>query len=159
MSNFKEWLTEQAGQQSDVVDRQKRIQEWIDAVTDLLDRLKNWLAEDDSKNLLTIRQNLIAKREEGLGSYTIPSMQIALFDRMVEIVPLARNVAGGIGKQRDPDFRAEGRVDMTNGGEKHMLYHVASPTGKKWVIIDERRYAIQEFDKERFEAALQDLLS
>jgi hypothetical protein len=159
METFKEWLAEQAERKSDVADRQERIKQWIESVTALFSQIETWLDEDGANTVLRTQQNVLRKREEGLGMYEVPQLNILLFDRLVEIVPAARNVGGGLGTRSNPGFRPEGRVDMTNGAEKYMLYHVGTSTGKKWVVVDDAKYTIRDLDKETFEAALQDLLS
>lgn len=159
MTNFKEWLAEQAVRQSNGVDRQARIKEWIQSVTDLLNQIEVWIREDDSNRVLTLQSFHSQRREVGLGIYSIPLLQIALFDQIVEVVPLSRNVAGGVVNRNGTELRTEGRVDLSNGAEKYMMYHVRDSNGLKWVIVDDKRYETGELTKERFQAALQDLFS
>ena len=78
---------------------------------------------------------------------------------LVDVVPVARNVVGGIGGRGGNGFRSEGRVDMTNGADKYMLYRTVTPSEKKWVIVGEEDASPRDLNKETFEAALQDLLS
>lgn len=159
MVDFKEWLAQQGARKHDAAGRQKRIHEWTEAIVGLLDQMQAWLSEDDASKVLHIQRGQERKVELGIGTYSAQTMTIALFDRLVEIVPLASTVVGAIGRKGDLGFRAEGRVDMSNGVEKYMLYHVVTPDGKKWFIVDDRDYEVRELTKPAFEAALQDLLS
>jgi hypothetical protein len=157
--SFKEWLAEQAKRGESVEQRQRLIEDWKDAVGALLAQLVAWLAEEDAQNILTVETGKVPKEEEGLGAYDVAALRINLATKFVEVIPQGRNVVGAIGRSGDLGLRAEGRVDMRNRMRKYMLFRVASAEGKKWVIVDDDRYAIEELTKETFVTALQDLLS
>jgi hypothetical protein len=160
MPTFKDWLAQQAAKELSADQRSKLISEWTGAVGDLFNQIMRWLAEDDSSGVLTVETGKVQKVEEGLGAYDVATMRISLAARaVVDLVPLARNVVGGIVKRGDLGLRVEGRVDMTNGAEKYLLYRAVTPSGKKWVIVDDDDYSVKDLDKDAFEAALQDLLS
>jgi hypothetical protein len=157
--SFREWLAKQAEQEGSVDQRRQMIEDWKDAVAQLGAQVIRWLAEEDVQGVLTVQTGMTQKEEEGLGPYDIAALRIYLASRFVDLVPVGRNVVGGIGPQGDLGFRAEGRVDMQSRTQKYMLYHVASGDGKRWVIVDDDVYAIRDLDKATFIAALQDLLS
>ena len=85
-----------------------------------------WLSEVEEAKVLRIESGLVHKDEEGLGSYDVAAMRIVLGTRFVELIPIGRNVVGGIGDRGDLGFRAEGRVDMRNSWHKYMLYRINS---------------------------------
>lgn len=159
MIGFKEWLVEQAVQEGSIAERRKLIEQWTDSVANLFAKIIAWLDEDDTRKVLTVQAGKIQRREEELGVYDVATMRISLSAKAVDLIPLAKNVVAGMGKRGELGFRAEGRVDMTNGAEKYMLYRVVTSEGEKWVLVDDDKYSVKDLTKETFEAALQDLLS
>ena len=156
---FKEWLAEQAVVEGSVEQRRRIIEDWKDAVAHLFAQAVRWLAEEDTQQVLTVETGTIHKEEEGLEPYDIAALRINLSARFVEMIPLGRNVVGGIGSKGDLGLRAEGRVDIRNRARKYMLYRVATPDGTRWVVVDDEDYVVQDLTKETFLAALQELLS
>jgi hypothetical protein len=65
---------------------------------------------------------------------------------------------GVVGPQGDVGIRAEGRVDITDGIRRHILYRTLKDAQEKWYALDER-YQAAPLDRTRFEEILQDLLS
>jgi hypothetical protein len=54
---------------------------------------------------------------------------------------------------------AEGRIDITNGSYKYLLYRkLNDANNEQWLVQDERA-VLRPLDREQFEAILQDLLS
>ena len=54
--------------------------------------------------------------------------------------------------------RAYGRVDMTNGLSKFMLFRVEKEPEDRWNIIEQDSYQMRPFDRASFEETLQSLL-
>lgn len=138
-------------------------EEWIEAVEALAERLKDWL-EDSDKNtkVLTVSTETVTRAEEELGTYEVPELLITLDSRQVRVTPLARNVVarvviGGV------STRPFGRVDITNGARKYILYKLVSD---RWILVDpdlpatrDSDYSsVREFDRSAFESVLQELL-
>ena len=159
MGSFKEWLAAQAAVEAGDDNRRRLVEEWKEDIIGLFVQVINWLAEDDNSQVLKLERGLIKKDEEGLGSYEVAAMRITLGSRFVELVPLGRNVVGGIGSRGDLGFRSEGRVDMRSSSQKYMLYRIVSEGGRSWVIVDDTDYQVKTLTKGNFEAALQDLFS
>jgi hypothetical protein len=155
---FKEWLAEQAEREAGAEQRRRIVEEWKDAVSQLFAQIIRWLADEDARQVLTVETGTTHKDEEGLGPYDVSAMRINLASRFVELIPLGRNVVGGVGKRGDLGLRAEGRVDMRNRTRKYALYRVADQDAKRWVLVDEDD-SIGGLTKEAFLSALQDLLS
>lgn len=158
MPDFKEWLSQQAAQRGNAAQRQV-VEEWTGAVADLFAQIVRWLAEADPDQVLTITFGMVKKAEEGLGVYEAQTLRIALPARHVDLIPLARKVVGGVVRRGAPELQVEGRVDMTNGAEKYLLYRAVTPSGKKWLLVDDLEHIVRDLSKETFEVALQDLLS
>jgi hypothetical protein len=157
MTTFQDFLEKQAQRQGQKA-RAARRQEWIAAVDRLVGQLRMWLAESDPKHLLNVVQFEIERAEPDLGSYNISSLKIGLGDNAVEVTPVGRDAVGIVGAHSDNGVRAEGRVDITDGARKFILYRTLSGGEERWHALDERFHA-EPFDKHRLECILQDLLS
>jgi hypothetical protein len=98
-------------------------------------------------------------RDAGIGTYDAPFVLIELGAREVSIKPIARFVAGpssSTGAIRI--LRAFGRVDMTNGLEKYLIFRTEKELDGPWIIIEEDGYRSQPFNRDTFESAFQRLL-
>jgi DNA/RNA-binding domain of Phe-tRNA-synthetase-like protein len=54
--------------------------------------------------------------------------------------------------------RAFGRVDLTDGGEKFMIFRSRKDPEDEWMIVEDRGYVVRKFDRRSFEDAMQSLL-
>jgi hypothetical protein len=144
----------------DEMQRRRARDEWTEAVDQLLAQLRTWLAESGTTELLDLEPLEFEKREQGLGSYRIKGLAIHFGERTVKVVPVGRTVLAHLGPYAEPGHEnAEGRVDVTNGMYKYLLYRKLKDTGEgQWLVQDERS-AIRLLDRGQFEAILQDLLS
>jgi hypothetical protein len=154
---FREFLETKA-QQSHHRERRERREEWITAVRQLVEQLRAWLAESDPAGVLDIVPMEIERAEPGLGIFRIPSLKISLGEAAVEVMPVGRYAVGMVGPQGDAGMRAEGRVDITDGIRRYILYRTLQDAQEKWYALDERFQAVP-LDRARFEGILQDLLS
>jgi len=159
VASFKEWLAEQTKKQSVSADNARVVEEWKDSVSNLFAQVVRWLAEDDVNQALRVETGKLRKEEQGLGSYEIAAMRISLGPRLVELIPVGRQVVGAIGETGDLGFLAEGRVDMKSRVQKYLLYRVVDGSKRKWIIMDDEQFLIQPLSKQSFESALQQLLS
>jgi hypothetical protein len=144
----------------DEIRRRQTREEWIAAVDKLLAQLRAWLADADTAKVLEVEPVVFVKREEGLGAYDIKGLAINFGERTVRVVPVGRTVLAHLGQYAEPGHEnAEGRVDITDGAYKYFLYRKLNDAGEdQWLVQDERS-PIRPFDREQFEAILQDLLS
>lgn len=154
---FQEFLERHAQQRQHKEQRARR-EEWIAAVGRLLGQLRTWLAEADPAGVLEVLPMEVEKAEPGLGIYRIPSLKISLGGAAVEVVPVGRNVIGTVGPQGDVGIRAEGRVDITDGIRRYILYRTLNDGQERWYALDER-FQATPLDRGRLEGMLQDLLS
>jgi hypothetical protein len=154
---FREFLEKQA-QQRHPRERRERREEWIAAVARLINQVRGWLDESDPDKVLAVVPMEIEAIESGLGTYTVQSLKISLDDAAVQVVPVGRNVVGIVGPQGDAEVRAEGRVDITDGIRRYILYRTLKDGQEKWYALDER-FQAAPLDRGRLEGILQDLLS
>ncbi|MBV9122251.1 MAG: hypothetical protein JO112_02685 [Planctomycetes bacterium] len=154
---FQEFLEKQA-YQSHHKERRERREEWIAAVSRLMEQLRTWLAEADPAGVLEIVPMELEKAEPGLGSYRIPGLKINLGEAGVQVVPVGRNVVGIVGPQGEVGVRAEGRVDITDGIRRYLLYRTFKDGQEQWFALDEH-FQAAPLDRGCVERILQDLLS
>jgi hypothetical protein len=155
---FQEFLDKQAGLQQHYKERRARRDEWITAVRRLIDQLRAWLAESDPRGVLDVVQVEIERAEPDLGAYTIPGLRISVGDSAVQVIPVGRNVVGTVFPPGDAGIRAEGRVDITDGVRRHILYRTLNNGQDRWYALDEHLQAVP-LDRGKLEEILQDLLS
>jgi hypothetical protein len=157
MMTFREFLEKKAqGQRQS--ERRERRDEWVAAVGRLIAQLRAWLTESDPDRLLDVVPLEVEKAEPDLGTYTVPSLKIGVGDVAVRVEPVGRNAVGVVRPRGDPSVRAEGRVDVTDGVRKYILYRTLKDGKESWYALDER-FEATPLDRGRLEAILQDLLS
>lgn len=158
--SLKEFLTSEAERlQSERSEAMKKRDEWVEAVGWLFHQIEVWLGEADSERLLTYKRGHISLRETGIGAYDAPILLVELGTREVRIQPVARFVAGPLAATGAIHIlRAYGRVDMTNGLEKYMIFRTQKEPDGPWIIIEEDGYRSQAFTKDSFESTFQSLL-
>jgi hypothetical protein len=157
--SLKEFLDEQAGsKESRIAKATAKRDEWVNALGQLNARIKGWIDQADVQRVLRVEMVGYPIREEGIGDYDAPGLNIVLEPWTVEVKPIARFVAGPLaatGAIHVP--RAFGRVDLTNGLEKYMIFRTAKELDGPWIIVKQDGYRMSEFDQQSFEAALQSL--
>jgi hypothetical protein len=161
MESLKEYLTGEAAKVQS--ERSLAIQtrdEWVKTVGRLLAMIRVWLNEADPGNLLTYKSGNIQLRERGIGSYEAPCLIVEFGVREISIKPAARFVAGPVSYPGSIQIaRAFGRVDMSNGLEKFMLFRSDKTDEDRWIIIEEEGYRSHQLDRSSFELAFKSLLS
>ena len=160
MASLKEFLREKAEtlrtQESETA---KKRDEWVAAVNRLCNQIKEWLTQADPGKVLSVEDRPYEIREEGIGTYKVCGISISVGPRHVDVQPVARNVAGPLsGTGVIHVYRAYGRVDLSNGLEKFMLFRVEKEPDDRWSIIGQDRPLMELLDQSTFEAALQSLL-
>jgi hypothetical protein len=157
--SLKEFLDEQAERlKTEPSKAAARRDEWVAAVERLMAQVRDWLAEADPNHVLAIEERTVKIREEMIGSYEVPALTIILGLRSVRVEPIARNVMGPL--EQTGAFRVIrvfGRVDLTNGLEKYMIFRRAKELDGPWDVVKEDAYPMQPFNHASFEAAIQDL--
>jgi hypothetical protein len=158
--SLKEFLASEAEKlRSEQAEALTKRQEWVASVDRLLDRIKEWLAEADPRRILMIEEAPLRLSEQGLGTYVIPSLTIGLGPREVRIKPVARFVATPM-RSTGVIFvpRVHGRVDMTDGLDKYLIFRVETDPQDRWSIIKQESSRLEPFDEDSFSSALMGLL-
>jgi hypothetical protein len=96
--------------------------------------------------------------ERGLVNYSLHKLQIRIGEEAVELIPMGRNVIGSYGLPGEPAHRGAGRVDLTNGTRKYMLYRTIQSEKDVWYVVDERG-ELSLLSKDRFLEIVMDLMS
>jgi hypothetical protein len=158
MSTLTDFLKEQAARlRTEGPSRQAILEDWVRAVELLLNQIREWTKEADPENVLKIEKETCGISEEGLGYYHVSRLKIRLDAREVLVTPVARQVVGRFGLPGEPPRPSLGRVDITDGLQKYMLYRIEAAPRNQWYIVDER-FRTREFDQAAYEEALVDLL-
>jgi hypothetical protein len=157
MMTFPEFLKKKA-QEPQHTQRRERRDEWVAAVDRLINQLRAWLAASDPEQVLEVVPLHFEKGEPNLGVYQVDGLKIGVGDASVQVVPVGRDVVGLVGPRGDSGVRAEGRVDITDGVRKYILYRTLKDGQEKWYALDER-FEAAPLDQGRLEVILLDLLS
>jgi hypothetical protein len=160
MSTLQEFLKKRAELAREAKPHKQEIQaEWRGALERLINQIVAWLTDSDKEKILEVREEWHFRREEGVGSYSVLGLVVALEAREVQIVPIARNAVGPLASTGTIRVgRSYGRVDMTNGAEKYTLYRTQVEPSDQWVIVHEDEFVPRPFDRNSFDAAMQSLL-
>jgi hypothetical protein len=159
LSDLKEFLRKQAEEEGSAADERKQVlEDWIEALELLQANMSSWLRQADPQNILTLEQTTHRIRERQIGSYSAPGLRISLGTREVRVEPVARySIGSRVGDALGASLR-EGRVDMTNGEKKYMLYRHKDGENHHWVMVDDEDYLARDMDRSAFEDAIQSLL-
>jgi hypothetical protein len=155
--DFQEWLEKRA-QEVNQPERLRHRSEWIAALDQFYEQIMSWIRESDSKGLLIIERMQIDRHEPRLGTYLAPALKISLGDAAVRVVPMGRDVRGSYRNEAGTECRYEGRVDITDGLRKYVLYRVADEGSQAWVVSGDLELPTR-FDRAELEKILWDLLS
>jgi hypothetical protein len=157
---LREFLLQNAPRVEQEKQRRQAREQWIAAVDRLLAQLRGWIRETGTAELLDLEPLELEKREQGLGAYRINGLAIHFGESIVKVMPVGRHVLANLGPYADPGHeRAEGRVDITNGAYKYILYRKLNDAGQEQWLVQNEESGIRPLDRERFEAILTDLLS
>lgn len=130
-------------------------QEWLASLDRLMARFRAWLQEADTEKILLIEDQAVDRAERGLGRYRAPSLWVTLGEVAVHVLPIAYRI---VGPRAIADLRSAGRVDITNGTDKHVLVRMTADDREEWHALDERDEPVP-LDQARFEAIFQELLA
>lgn len=157
LTSFREWLK---GLEKEGEDHKRREikEEWVGAANRLIQKCLAWLAEADPEGFLLLRQSTQPKAEAGLGRYEVPFLIIDHADTRVHVTPFARNTARTLALGPGKEVPAEGRVDVTNGSEKWILYRTRAEGKERWYAVADRGDLV-ELNQDVFMAIMEDLLS
>ena len=156
---FKEFLREQAAKEKVAAQATKSvIDDWRSSVDRLYDQIRVWLADSDPSGVIQIERREHEVREEGLGTYRVPRLDLRAFGKSVGIIPKAIHTIGSARPpQKSVPERASGRIDITDEIRRYILYRLRDEAGSDiWMINDSPGRGLKDmpFTQEKFEAAL-----
>jgi hypothetical protein len=160
VASLKEFLTSEAeklrSEQSEAVSKRE---EWVASVERLIAEMKEWLGQADTERVLMIDESPIRVGERGLGTYEVPALTIGLGTREVRVKPVARVVSAPLRATAMMQVpRAYGRVDMTNGLDRYLIFRVEKEAADRWTIVEQDGPLVEPFNRKSFESAFQRLL-
>jgi hypothetical protein len=160
VGSLKEFLASQAERlKAQKPEVERRREEWVAAVERLNDQIKGWLKQADSDGILNFEDRTISIREEGIGTYDVSGLSIGIGPWEVRVEPIARYVAGPTSATGVVHVsRASGRVDLTDGLRRYMIFRGEKEPEDRWNLIEQDGFRLQPFDQKTFEAAFQSLL-
>lgn len=139
-------------------DAERETRGWAQSVGKLVLWMQQELTRADTERVLEVRQVPRQVREKGVGAYDVPGLSVSLGLRLVEVIPIARNVVARFDPVIAPSERASGLIDLTNGTLTFRLYRFLTDEGETWKIVDPLEHSIKDFGQEAFEEAMQRLL-
>jgi hypothetical protein len=159
VKTLKEFLAEHAEIERGRADEKRDLQqEWTGALHRLIGQIREWLRDSDPEYLLEIEESDHEIRGVDVGVYTAPGLVIRLEAREVRLVPIARKVVGPLLSGDEIRMtRAFGRVDLTDGGAKFMIFR-SRKDPDQWMIVKDWGHIVNRFDRRAFEEAMQSLL-
>lgn len=163
MTTLADFLNEQAAQErAEAPERERKRDEWIQAIERLLQSMEEWIREADRQAILHVERTRVEHREQGLGHYSAPCLIVTLGIKRIDVVPVARNVVGRVLRDGAAEpSPLQGRVDVTDGVMKHTLYRLTDLRPDEWIYLHglfEPNPRILPFDRARFEAILVSLM-
>jgi hypothetical protein len=156
MTSFKEWVKQKTDDAASI-ERSKRVTDWVHACLHLRTQVEAWLTEE-GEGRIKFDLVVVDRTEHGLGSYSLHKLRINIGEDSVELIPLGRNVIGSYGLRGEPEHRGAGRVDLTNGIRKYMLYRTIQSDKDVWYVVDERG-EFSLLTKDRLLEIVRDLMS
>jgi len=140
--------------------------EWLAALRRLLEQIQNWLHAADPEGLLEVEPYEVQRAESRLGIYDAPALKIRLNADEVAVLPIGRYAIGPLPAEMykalqgvaGTDGPAGGRVDITDGERRYMLFRAIKSDPERWFAVDDLS-KVNLFDQARLEAILQDLWS
>jgi len=158
-TTFRDFLRDQAEKyQAEVRSGSATVDEWRAAIDRLFSELRAWLKQSDPQGIIEIEECQQEIREQGLGRYQVPRLDLRAFGKWIGIIPKARKTVGTANpSQKSAPQRAAGRVDITDELRRYVLYRLQDDGRDVWVI-DDLESGQQPLNQEAFERALMSYL-
>src|SRR4051812_17764722 len=150
--DFQEFLKQKTAG-SDIRERNRSRMDWLGALNRLNEQIRDWLRAADPEGLLEVVPYEIQRAESRLGIYDAPALKIRLNADEVDVLPIGRYAIGPLSAETHKallgvagtDGPAAGRVDITDGEHKYMLFRDSKSDPERWFAVTERSEA-QLFD-------------
>jgi hypothetical protein len=159
-TSFEEFLQKKA-EEFGHFEQVRQREEWIAALRHLYDSIAAWLVEADPGHLLKMSvYDELDHFDSTFGPYAAPIMKISLGRAEVHIKPVGRRVIGFARVTPGEKSRIEGRVDISNGVRKYILYRmIDTESGQETWCVPDDEGRIEALGRAKLEAILQDLWS
>ncbi len=142
---------------------ERKKNEWVDDLENLVATIGDWLAQARDEGLVAIEKKVIELREEDLGPYDVPTLEIhtrTRHPRTVRVLPRGMRIVGIIGagpSQRTRKSQATGRVDIVSGAARTMLLRAKKGAKTSWEIVLADG-TTSPLDEEGFSASFNELI-
>jgi hypothetical protein len=149
-------------------ERKERRGEWLGALNRLFAEIRAFLREADPEGLIETVDYEVERVEERLGVYNAPALRVRLNTASADFIPMGlnlrkplslENLLGVPGNRSRWGDLAGGRVDITDGERKHILFRSIQDGQDHWYVMTAERTGLIPFDRQSLEEILQDLLS
>lgn len=141
-----------------VEERRALRDEWVAAVRQLVNQIKEWLALADKDGVLRIDPEVYELGEESLGWYEAPGLTVYLGPRKVRLKPVGRATTGRRIEGVPGTPQAQGRVDLTAGGTTFMLFRSPDDAGERWYVVSQDGVQGKPLTRDSFDEAMARLL-
>src|SRR5438045_2326071 len=113
-TTFQDFLRQKAERyQAEVTTGRAAVDEWRAAIERLFAQLRAWLKQSDTEGVIEVKESQEEVREQGLGRYHVPRLDLRAFGKWIGIIPKARKTVGTAHPPQKPvPQRAAGRVDI-----------------------------------------------
>lgn len=118
---------------------------WLDQLNSFLAEVERWLSPLVEEKLVSLRKKEIDIREELLGRYNAPSLEIQGSSWTIILEPIGRHIIG-----------AMGRVDILYGPKRIMI--VLRDDGWKLAKKMDRGFEYKPFNEELFAEIIEELM-
>jgi hypothetical protein len=166
-TNFQEFLRRKT-EGSAWKERKERRAEWLGALNRLFTQIRGLLREADPEGLIEIVDYEVERVEERLGVYDAPALKVCLNTASADVIPMGLNMRKPLSLEhllgipsnasRWGDL-AGGRVDVTDGEHRHILFRSIQNGQDQWYVMKAEKTGLTPFDRQTLEEILQDLLS
>ncbi|MDR7000994.1 hypothetical protein [Neobacillus niacini] len=146
MSDLSDFLRKKKAEyEQEQVDWNKVKIEWLKQLKEFTENIKSWLEQSQKEGLIKIVEKEIEIKEEHIGNYKAPSLELIIGTESIKITPVGRLIIG-----------AKGRVDISSFINRFI---VLQHSEKGWIYRNEgKKGNFQAFSEESFTKLLEELV-
>lgn len=146
MSDLFDFLRDKKAEfDQDQVDWDKVRVDWIRQIEEFMNEVKKWIVKTQKEGLIDVAEKEIEIKEENIGKYKVPSLELIIGAESIKINPVGRLIIG-----------ASGRVDISSYMNRFIvLYH----SEKGWIYRNEGKQGnFKALTEENFIKILKELV-
>lgn len=136
--------------------RSEQLQEWRNALGELVDQIEEWLRPAIDKGLLRIIRSETEIEEEDFGNYMAPVLRVTDDRATARFEPIAGRIVGVVGSGDRRLVGLKGRVDLVCGPIRIPIVRTNSGTWKAVPVSGEPRELTRDVLAELISAVLLD---